>query len=67
MPFRRSQTSVPFLCDYYYYFICGSFLQVSIKPGYSALFSVEVTVPKNEGQYVGEVEMETDYEVSAVL
>jgi len=25
---------------------------------------VEVSVPKIEGQYIGEIEMETDYEVS---
>jgi len=25
---------------------------------------VEVSVPKREGQYIGEIEMETDYEVS---
>ena len=35
-----------------------------IKPGYVAYFSVEVSVPKREGQYIGEIEMETDYEVS---
>lgn len=38
--------------------------QVSIKPSYVTYFSVEVSVPKREGQYVGEIEMETDYEVS---
>lgn len=38
--------------------------QVSIKPGYVTYFSVEVSVPKREGQYIGEIEMETDYEVS---
>jgi len=37
---------------------------VSIKPGYIAYFSVEVSVPKREGQYIGEIEMETDYEAS---
>ena len=25
---------------------------------------MEVSVPKREGQYIGEIEMETDYEVS---
>ena len=38
--------------------------QVHIKPGYVTYFSVEVFVPKREGQYIGEIEMETDYEVS---
>ena len=37
---------------------------MSIKPGYIAYFSVEVSVPKREGQYIGEIEMETDYEAS---
>ena len=37
--------------------------QVSIKPGYVAYFNVEVFVPKKEGQYIGDIEMETDYEV----
>lgn len=32
--------------------------------GYITYFSVEVSVPKREGQYIGEIEMETDYEVS---
>ena len=39
---------------------------MSIKPGYTTYFSVEVSVPKIEGQYIGEIEMETDYEVSIV-
>lgn len=37
--------------------------QVSVKPGYVAYFNVEVFVPKKEGQYIGDIEMETDYEV----
>ena len=36
---------------------------MSIKPGYVTYFSVEVSVPKRERQYIGEIEMETDYEV----
>jgi len=41
--------------------------QVSIKPGYIAYFNVEVFVPKKEGQYIGDIEMETDYEVGDAL
>lgn len=37
---------------------------MSIKAGYITYFSVEVSVPKREGQYIGEIEMETEYEVS---
>lgn len=38
-----------------------------IKPGFVAYFSVEAAVPKREGQYIGEIEMETDYEVRGSL
>ena len=42
------------------------YFQVSIKPGYVTYFSVEISVPKREGQYIGEIEMETDYEVRKI-
>lgn len=36
--------------------------KVSIKAGFVTYFSVEVAVPKQEGQYIGEIEVDTDYE-----
>ena len=37
---------------------------MSIKAGFVTYFSVEVAVPKQEGQYIGEIEVDTDYEAS---
>lgn len=41
--------------------------QVSIKAGFVTHFSVEVSVPKQEGKYISKIKMDTDYEVSEVL
>ena len=41
--------------------------QVSVKAGFVTHFSVEVSVPKQEGKYISEIKMDTDYEVSEVV
>lgn len=41
--------------------------QVSVKAGFVTYFSVEVSVPMQEGKYTSEVKMDTDYEASEAL
>ncbi|KAK2556050.1 Transmembrane protein 131 [Acropora cervicornis] len=36
--------------------------KVSVKAGFVTHFSVEVSVPKQEGKYISEIKMDTDYE-----